>query len=79
MAFSKVSSKGQITLPAESRRAVGIQPHDRVIIRVSGNRIVVEPARDLFELKGFLGKALPAGQERRGMMRGAAGHPGKGK
>ncbi|NWG12045.1 MAG: AbrB/MazE/SpoVT family DNA-binding domain-containing protein [Acidobacteria bacterium] len=72
MAIAKVSTKGQITLPAESRRTVGIKPGDRVIVEVEDARIVVKPIGDFFELKGFLGKALPAREERAKAMLAAA-------
>jgi AbrB family looped-hinge helix DNA binding protein len=62
-----VSAKGQITLPVEARRALGIKPHDRVVIEILPDGIRVAPAPDFFELRGFLGKALPPEQERRRM------------
>src|SRR5439155_26628326 len=40
----RVSTRGQITLPAEARRAVGISPHDQVLIEVRDQEIVVKPA-----------------------------------
>lgn len=39
-----VSSKAQIVLPAEIRRALGIRPGDRLEISVDGERIVLERA-----------------------------------
>ena len=72
MAVARVSSKGQITLPAEARRAVGINPHDRVLIEVKNQEIVVKPVEDFFELEGFLGKALPRREERKRAMISAA-------
>jgi AbrB family looped-hinge helix DNA binding protein len=38
---SSVSATGQITLPSELRERLGIQPRDRVAIRLDGNEIVV--------------------------------------
>jgi len=70
--FARVSSKGQITLPAKARRAVGINPHDRVLIEVKNQEIVVKPVEDFFELQGFLGKALPRREERKRAMIAAA-------
>jgi len=74
MPIATVSSKGQITLPAESRRALGIKPHDRVQIELDGDNILVRRAPDFFELKGFLGKALPPDQERKRMAEAVAKH-----
>jgi AbrB family looped-hinge helix DNA binding protein len=59
MTSSTVSSKSQITLPAAACRAVGIKPHDRVLIEVRDRAIVVRAAPDLMALEGALGKALP--------------------
>jgi AbrB family looped-hinge helix DNA binding protein len=78
MTVSTVSAKGQLTLPARVRRQLRIQPNDRVTVEVVGDAIVVKRAPDFFALKGFLGKALPAAEERERMRRGAAAHA-KGK
>ena len=72
MAYATVSAKGQITLPAKTRRAVGIKPRDRVVIEVDGGSIRVRPVRDFFELEGFLGSAFPREEERAAMMDAAA-------
>ena len=74
MPIVTVSSKGQITLPASSRRALGIKARARVLIEVTDNAIVVRPVPDFFELKGFLGKGLPPEEERRRMAEGVARH-----
>lgn len=69
-----ISSKGQITLPAASRRALGLKPHDRVYIQVTGDAIIIKPALGVLSLAGFLGKAHPPEEERRAMMEGVARH-----
>ncbi len=74
MAVSTVSSKGQITLPADVRRKLSIMPKDRVTIDIVDEAIIIKRAPDLFEFKGFLGKALPEQQERERMRRAVAGH-----
>jgi AbrB family looped-hinge helix DNA binding protein len=74
MPIATVSSKGQITLPAQARRALGIKTHDRVLILVQNDAIMVRPAPDFFELAGFLGKGLPPDEERRLMAEGVARH-----
>ena len=74
MSVSTVSAKGQLTLPAQMRRKLRIQPNDRVTVEVEGDAIVVRLAPDFFALKGFLGKALPAVEERERMRRGVAAH-----
>ncbi len=41
---SSVSSKGQITLPVEIRRRLGIKPRDRVAFSLEGDSVRVVPA-----------------------------------
>lgn len=36
-----VTAKGQVTIPAEIRRALGIRPHDRVRLEVEGGRLTL--------------------------------------
>ncbi len=72
MPVAKVSSKGQITLPASCRRELGIKPLDRVLVETEDDKIVVRPVPDFFELGGFLGKALAPEEERKRMMKGVA-------
>ena len=74
MRLYTVSSEGRITLPAHLRRELGIKPHDRVAVDLIDGAIVVRRIPDLFELEGFLGKALPLDEERDKMMRGVAEH-----
>jgi AbrB family looped-hinge helix DNA binding protein len=74
MPVSTVSSKGQVTLPAQIRKQLGIGPNDRVTIDTVDDAIVIRRAPDLFELKGFLGKHLPEREEREQMQQAAATH-----
>jgi AbrB family looped-hinge helix DNA binding protein len=74
MAVSIISAKGQLTLPAQVRKKLRIQPNDRVTVEVVGDAIVVKRAPDFFALKGFLGKTLPAVEERERMRRGVGAH-----
>ncbi|HEY8489450.1 MAG TPA: AbrB/MazE/SpoVT family DNA-binding domain-containing protein [Dehalococcoidia bacterium] len=41
---TQVGSRGTLTLPAEVRRALGIQEGTVLIVRVEGSRIVLQPA-----------------------------------
>ncbi len=43
--YSSVSPKGQITLPAEVRRLLGIKPRDQVSISLEGGAVKVSPVR----------------------------------
>lgn len=74
MPVSTISTKGQITLPASLRRKLGIGPHDRVLIELADDAIIIKPAFDLFELEGFLGKALPTAEEKKRMGKAVSAH-----
>lgn len=51
-----ISSKGQITIPVSLRRSLNIQgPGDKVFIKESQGRIILEPVvGDIMDLKGIL-------------------------
>lgn len=74
MPVAIVSSKGQITLPANLRRQAGIRPHDRVVIEGSADGLVVKRAPDFFELRGYLGRAKAARTEKTMSVRAVAAH-----
>jgi antitoxin PrlF len=44
MALTKITSKGQITLPAEFRKREGFHPGDKVRVREADGALIVEPA-----------------------------------
>jgi AbrB family looped-hinge helix DNA binding protein len=56
MAESAVTSKGQITIPVEVRRAMGLKPSDRVVFTVmpDGTTVMRAKTRSLAELAGSL-------------------------
>jgi len=66
-----VSSKGQVTLPADFRRDAGIAPGKKLHARVEGKTLVLQLAPDFFAMKGCLGKAKPLEVERDGAEREA--------
>lgn len=41
---TQISKRGQITLPAEVRKMLGLEPGDTLVVRVEEGRIVLEPA-----------------------------------
>jgi antitoxin PrlF len=63
---STISSKGQITVPQEIRKRLGLAPGDRVEFVVEEDRTVIRPARsevNPFEkFVGILGP-FPGGEE----------------
>ena len=55
---ARISSKGQVTIPAAVRRALALQEGDQVIFRVEGDRAVIARSEDLLALAGSV--AVPA-------------------
>jgi AbrB family looped-hinge helix DNA binding protein len=37
--FSTVTTKGQVTIPQEVRRVLGVTPHDKVVFVVDGDEV----------------------------------------
>jgi AbrB family looped-hinge helix DNA binding protein len=63
---STISSKGQITVPQEVRKRLGLQPGDRVEFVVEEGRTVLRPARsEVNPFEKFIGIAgpFPGGDE----------------
>jgi antitoxin PrlF len=51
---AKITSKGQITLPKEVRKALNVYAGNVVIFEKEDDKVVIKPARTLKEFKGFL-------------------------
>jgi antitoxin PrlF len=47
MHVSKLSSKGQVTIPADIRRAMGVEPGDMVVYEVRGKSVTVKRVEPL--------------------------------
>ena len=56
MAESAVTSKGQITIPVEVRRAMGLKPQDRVVFTLlpDGTTVMRAKSRALADVAGTL-------------------------
>jgi AbrB family looped-hinge helix DNA binding protein len=56
MAESAVTSKGQITIPVDVRRAMGLKAQDRVVFTLlpDGSTVMRAKSRSLVELGGTL-------------------------
>jgi AbrB family looped-hinge helix DNA binding protein len=64
--FSTISSKGQLTVPQEIRKRLGLAPGDRVEFVVEEGRTVIRPARtEVNPFTKFIGIAdpFPGGDE----------------
>ena len=57
-ASSRLSSKGQITIPQSIRRALALAEGDRVVFRIDGDRAVLARSADLLSLAGSV--SVPA-------------------
>jgi antitoxin PrlF len=71
MAESAVSSKGQITIPAEVRKAMGLKAQDRVVFTVlhDGTTVMRAKTKSIKDMKGMLkheGKRVPVSEMRHG-------------
>jgi AbrB family looped-hinge helix DNA binding protein len=64
--FSTISSKGQVTVPQEIRKRLGLDPGDRVEFVMERDCTVIRPARSeenpFQKYFGILGR-LPGGEE----------------
>ena len=45
MPIAVLTSKGQMTIPKEVRKALNLKPSEKVIIIVEGNQAVIKPLR----------------------------------
>jgi len=48
--LTKLTRKGQITVPAEVRRALGLERGDKVAIAVDGDRAYLRPVRSVADM-----------------------------
>jgi AbrB family looped-hinge helix DNA binding protein len=70
MAEAAVTSKGQITIPAEIRSAMGLKAQDRVVFTLmpDGTTVMRAKTRSIKSLKGMLknpGRRVPVSDMRR--------------
>jgi AbrB family looped-hinge helix DNA binding protein len=55
MPISVLTSKGQMTIPKEVRKALNLKPSGKVIIVVEGNQAIIKPLKgDLLDLGGSI-------------------------
>lgn len=69
MAEAALTSKGQITIPAEIRRAMGLKERDRVVFTLlpDGSTVMRAKTKCISELEGMLenrGKRIPVSKMR---------------
>lgn len=56
---TKVTTKGQATIPEELRKKLSIKPGQRLVWEVEDGKLVALPAPDLMELSGCLKSEMP--------------------
>jgi antitoxin PrlF len=64
--FSTISTKGQLTIPQEIRKRLGLETGDRVEFVVEGGHTVIRPARqEINPFEKFIGilGPFPGGEE----------------
>ena len=66
--FVKVSSKGQVVIPAELRRKIGLEPGQEVAVHLDGENIVVRPVPDDL-LESLTGRFAGRGSGTAGLVR----------
>lgn len=61
MGLTRVTRKGQITLPKDVRTTLGIEQSDYVVVVVDGDKAILSPVREekLASLKGRLPATKP--------------------
>jgi antitoxin PrlF len=57
-AASRLTTKGQVTIPKAVREALGLTEGDAVVFRVEGHRAILARTADLLELAGAV--SVPA-------------------
>ena len=61
-ASSRLTSKGQVTIPKAVREALGLSEGDELVFRVEDNRATISKPKDFIELAG----SVPVPPEKRG-------------
>lgn len=48
-----ITSQGQMTIPVDIRRLLGLQKGSRAVVQADGGKMVVEPVPDILSLRGI--------------------------
>lgn len=56
--ISTITTKGQVTIPAEVRRHLGVDSHDQVAFVIEGDRVSLQPVA--FTLESAFGSVEPS-------------------
>lgn len=55
-----ITSQGQISIPAKLRRKLGLDKNKKAFVSEEKGKLIVEPVKDLLELKGSLKTKIKA-------------------
>ncbi len=58
--YTTITAKGQITLPAAVRQALGLRPGQKVAVRVEGDHVIIDAPPDLETVRAQLRDAAVA-------------------
>lgn len=56
---ARITSKGQITVPRDIRRALGVRPGDRLLFEEEGDEVRVRPVRTRSPFEKYRGIGTP--------------------
>ena len=56
---ARITSKGQITVPRDIRRALGVLPGDRLLFEEAGTEVRVRPVRNKSPFEKYRGIGTP--------------------
>ncbi len=59
-----ITSQGQISIPAQIRRDLNLDKTRKALITIQGNKAVIEPLKDLLELKGSFKTKIKADSDK---------------
>jgi len=60
--YSRVTRKGQATIPSEFRKKLGIEEGDRVVFEEAEEGLILKPAADVEDSAGILASFGDAGE-----------------
>ena len=52
MPIATITSKWQITIPSQIRKAMGIKPHDRIVFQKTRDGVFIQPVKDFLSFYG---------------------------
>lgn len=63
--IAKVTSKGQVTVPREVRKLLGLKQGDGLVFEIKGNTVTLVPPTEDNPFEAFIGTLLPLPKDAR--------------